>query len=103
MDSVVLRLQQECLDSGVPVLEILRKALVIARKLSLVDAQAWIEKELNGYKSGDKPPAYRLLRGQIRVRNPYHGWQPVIFEDPVEADYLSKCFSGQPIGELEHL
>jgi hypothetical protein len=103
MDSVVLRLQQECLDSSVPVLEILRKALVIARKLSLVDAQAWIEKELNGYKSGDKPPAHRILKGQIRVRNPYHGWQPVIFEDPVEADHFSKCFSGQPIGELEHL
>ncbi len=103
MESVVLQLQRECLDSSVPILDILRKALVVARKLLLVDAQAWIEKELNGYQSGDARPPHRLLTGQIRVRNPYHGWQPLIFDDPVEANYLSKCFSGQPIGELEHL
>jgi hypothetical protein len=103
MESVVLQLQQECLDARVPALEILRKALVVARKLSLVDAQVWIEKELNGYKSGDAPPPHRCLTGRIRVQNPYHGWQPVIFEDPGEAEYLSKCFLIQPIGELEHL
>ena len=103
MESVVLQLQRECLDSRVPILDILRKALVVARKLSLADAQAWIEKELNGYHRSDAPPTHRLLTGQVRVRNPYHGWQPVIFEDPVEAERSSKCFSGQPIGELEDL
>src|ERR1035441_1726263 len=86
MESVVLQLQRECLDSRVPILDILRKALVVARKLSLADAQAWIEKELNGYHRSDAPPTHRLLTGQVRVRNPYHGWQPVIFEDPVEAE-----------------
>lgn len=103
MESVVLQLQRECLNSRIPILDILRKALVIARKLSLADAQTWIEKELNGYQSGDTPPPHRLLKAQIGVRNPYRGWQPVIFEDPVEADYRSKCFEAQPIGELEHL
>src|ERR1035441_3903106 len=32
MESVVLQLQRECLDSRVPILDILRKALVVARK-----------------------------------------------------------------------
>lgn len=61
MESVVLQLQRECLDTHVPILEILRKALVGARKLSLVEAQTWIEKELNGYPNGDAPPTHRLL------------------------------------------
>jgi hypothetical protein len=103
MQPLVLQLQAECLDSRVSILEVLRKALVVARKLDLVDAQAWIEKELNGYKIGDSAPAHRLLTGQIRVWNPYHGWQPVIFEDRQEEFYLSKCFLGQPVGELEDL
>jgi hypothetical protein len=103
MQPLVLQLQAECLDAGVSILEVLRKALVVARKLSLTDAQAWIEKELNGYKSGDEAPPHRLLTGQIRSWNPYHGWIPMIFEDHREAAYLSKCFVGQPIGELEDL
>jgi len=56
MQPLVLQLQAECLDAGVSILEVLRKALVVARKLSLTEAQAWIEKELNGYKSGDEAP-----------------------------------------------
>src|ERR1039457_2024647 len=104
MESVVLQLQAECLDSRVPILDVLRKALVVARKLSLKDAQAWIEKELNGYKVGDKAPPYRLLIGQIRAWNAYYqGWIPVMFQDSREAASLSKCFAGQPVGELEDL
>lgn len=103
MQPLVLQLQAECLDSHVSILEVLRKALVVARKLSLSEAQVWIEKELNGYKSGDEAPPYRLLTGQIRSWNPYHGWIPMVFEDHREAEYMSKCFVGQPIGELEDL
>ena len=103
MESVVLQLQRECLDSNVPILEILRKALVVARKLSLADAQLWIGKELNGYQSGDAPPPHRLLKARIGVRNPYHGWQPLMFGNPADADFCAMCFAGQPIGELEHL
>ncbi len=104
MQPLVLQLQAECLDSHVSILEVLRKALVVARKLSLTEAQMWIEKELNGYKRGDVAPPHRLLTGQIRSWNPYQGcWIPMIFEDPREATYFSKCFLGQPIGEVEDL
>jgi hypothetical protein len=47
MEPLVLQLQAECLNSRVSILEVLRKALVVARKLSLTDAQVWVEKELN--------------------------------------------------------
>ncbi|HSU57815.1 MAG TPA: hypothetical protein VLI55_00765 [Bryobacteraceae bacterium] len=83
--------------------EILRKAQVAARTLALAEAQTWIETELNGYKSGDSAPPDRLLTGRIVAWNPYHRWIPVIFQDSREAAYLSKCFVGQPVGELEGL
>lgn len=103
MEPLVLQLQAECLDARVSILEVLRKALVVARKLSLVDAQSWIVRELNGYKNGDKAPPHRLLTGQIRAWNPCHGWIPVMFQDSREATYLARCYVAQPVGELEEL
>jgi AbiTii len=103
MSSLVLQLQAECLDSNVAVSDVLRKALVVARKLSLTDALTWVEKELSGYKSGDAPPPYRILTGLIRAWNPYQGWVPVVFEDTREAKHFSQCFVGQAVGELEAL
>ena len=39
----------------------------------------------NKYKNLDKIPDYRLLRGEVKAWNPYHGWIPVIFEDDIES------------------
>src|SRR5437867_12537470 len=78
MSSLVLQLQGECLDSSASTLEILRKALVVARKLGVKDFQAWIEKELKGYDDFANIPSYRKLRGQLRAFNPYVGWIPII-------------------------
>jgi hypothetical protein len=103
MEPLVLQLQAECLDSRVSILEVLRKALVVARKLSLTSAQSWIERELNGYKAGDNVPPHRLLTGQIRAWNPHHGWIPMMFGDAREATYLATCVVVQPVGELEEL
>jgi hypothetical protein len=49
MQSLLLQLQGECLDSSVSIPDVLRKALVVARKLGVKDFQTWIEKALNGY------------------------------------------------------
>jgi hypothetical protein len=103
MTPLVLQLEAECLDSKISILEVMRKALVVARKLSLTDTEDWITKELNGYKNGDKAPAYRLVTGQIRAWNPYHGWIPVIVTDSEYADTMSKCFVGQAVGALEDI
>ena len=77
---------------------------MIARKLTLADAQAWIEKELNGYTPGDKEPPHRILHGEIRAWNPSLGnWIPVIMHDSGAVKMLSECFAGQPVGKLEDL
>jgi len=101
MSSVIVELQREALDKNVRVSDLLRKALVVARKLKLTEFQEWIEKELNGYKN--QVPDYRIVTGKVRAWNPYNGWIPVIFNDPKEAEALSKRANGQSIAELEEL
>lgn len=103
MASVVIQLQQEALNADVPVSELLRKALVVARKLGQRDFQKWIEGELNGYAGGKDAPVYREVRGQVRGWNPYRGWIPLIFEDAALGEKLSRRKSSQSITELEHL
>jgi hypothetical protein len=101
MTSLILDLQRDALDSNIRVSDLLRKALVAARKLGIKDFEAWINLELNGYVEWKNIPTYRMLQGQIEAWNPFYGWQPVIFEDPEYAKALSSCSVSQSIGEIE--
>jgi AbiTii len=103
VSSVVIELQREALDRSVRVSDLLRKALVVARKLSLRQFQTWIENELNGYSNGDDVPEYREMSGEVRGWNPVRGWIPIIFEDPEEGEILSHRKCGQSIAEIEHM
>jgi hypothetical protein len=103
VSSVVIELQREALDRGVRVSDLLRKALVVARKLGLREFQTWIEKELNGYGNGDDVPEYREMFGEVRGWNPVRGWIPLLFEDPKEGEMLSHRKCGQAIAEIEHM
>ncbi|MEO0541525.1 MAG: hypothetical protein AAFZ80_11770, partial [Cyanobacteria bacterium P01_A01_bin.105] len=80
MNSLVLELQRDALDSSISVLDILRKAYVVARKLDIEQFQKWIELELNGYNEHSIPD-YRSVKGQLRAWNPYHGWHPIVTYD----------------------
>ncbi len=101
MSSVIIELQSEALDKTVKVSDLLRKALVVARKLKIGEFQEWIEKELNGYD--DDAPDYRVAKGKVIGWNPYNGWIPLIFEDPEEAAVYSERAAGQTIAEIENL
>jgi AbiTii len=102
MSSLVLELQADTLNSAVSTLDVLRKALVVAKKLGIEKFQKWIELELKGYY-GLSVPTYRFTRGQLRAWNPYHGWQPIQVESKeiqkIFAD-LCECPINQPISEL---
>ena len=99
---LIIQIQRECLDKEISVSDILRKAKVAAVKLELVDFQEWINNELNGYtKSAEELPPYRQLHGELKVFNPYRGWQPVFFEDPSSDKRYSSAPLGQAIGPLE--
>jgi len=78
--SVVLELQQLASDSEKNIIDLLRKALLVATKLNLVEFKQWIQNELNGYKGGELP-AYRQIHAQVKGKNPYHGLISIGFPD----------------------
>jgi AbiTii len=102
MPPVILQLQQDALDRAVPASDLLRKALVVAKKLGLAEFEQWVTSELGGYK-GSEVPAYREVTGQIRGWNPYRGWIPLVFEDTDFGEKMSRRKTHQAVPEMEHL
>lgn len=99
MVSLISELQKETLDSSVSVLDILRKALVVSKKLNVEEMKNWIILELNGYKIDDEIPTYRKINGNLKGYNPFHGWQPIMLDEDM-TELLSSKEVAQPIGEL---
>ena len=102
MASLVLELQRDALDKSIPVADLLRKALVVARKLKVIDIVEWLGHELNGY-DGAKVPQYRKLRGELKVFNPYNGWIPLRMSNTQHAEMLATRGTSQPISELDQI
>jgi hypothetical protein len=106
MPGIVLELQREALDKSARVSDLLRKALLVARKLKVVDLESWILFELNGYTDGSKIPDYRWMRGEIKSLNPYNGmWLPIMFRESQSEIHnsLTKRQCSQAIAEIESL
>lgn len=101
-DSVVIELQRDALDRKVPVTDLLRKALVVAKKLKILELEEWITKELSGYSETDTVPDYRVITGQVRGWNPYRGWQPIYFPNAEMEEKLSQRGNCQTIAEIEN-
>ena len=60
--SLVAQLQNDVVDSGVPISDILRKAKVLASLLKNEEFKHWIDAELKGYDNADDLPDYRKFR-----------------------------------------
>lgn len=81
MSSIVLELQNEITTQNCDIVNILRRAHVIAIKLGLADFDKWITDELNGYSDQNAIPDYRKVRGVLKAFNPYNGWIPTLIQD----------------------
>lgn len=103
MPSLVLELQRDALNPGVRVSDLLRRALVVARKLNLPEFEEWVSHELEGYPLGTLPPAYRVFEGEPRVWNPFQGWQPLVFADAAQKRAVCLQPTRQPVAEVEAL
>jgi hypothetical protein len=103
MASLVLELQRDALNKSVNTADLLRKALVVARKLKVTDIVEWLTNELNGYPKGASVPEYRMLKGELKVHNPYHGWKPLLISNTKHAELLSKRGTSQSISELDQI
>ena len=51
MAKIVIELQHEALKSDFDIMNLLRNAYLVARKLKLQEFEEWIKEELNGYKN----------------------------------------------------
>lgn len=103
MAGLVFELQKDSLDSEIKVSNLLRKAFTVSKKLGIIEIEAWLNKELSGYKSEDAIPTYRIVRGQVKAWNPYNGWIPLICNDTDMVEKLSVRAISESIGELDSL
>jgi hypothetical protein len=99
MSSIIQELQSDALNQKISVTELLQKCLLVATKLGIVEFASWTRLELDGYR-GREVPEYRIIYGEPKIFDPYHGYQPIFFEDPEDAEFISKMNFNQPIGEI---
>lgn len=81
MGSIVLELQNEIVSSNCDIVNILRRAHLVASKLELAEFDQWIQYELNGYPNQELCPEYRKIHGSLKAYNPYNGWIPTLIQD----------------------
>ena len=102
MPAIVPELVNMASDPNIALGDLLRRALVAAKRLDVPDFAEWISAELNGYK-GKPIPDYRNLNGHPQVFNPYRGYQPMHMPTPDWAEAVSKAKVWQSIPELEKM
>lgn len=100
MSSIVLDLQSEVTKPDCDIVSVLRKAHLIASKLGLIDFDKWILCELNGYKSNETVPDYRIVRGQLKAYNPYNGWIPTMMYDRELEDEICRISVKNSVSEI---
>ncbi|MGL6448470.1 hypothetical protein [Aeromonas hydrophila] len=81
--------------------DLLRKAMVAARLLKQPEWATWIGYELQGYPNDIELPPYRVIRCELKARNPFRGLIPIIISHPEYAEAVSTCRIGQSISGLE--
>lgn len=102
MASLVQELEQDAYNSSASLSNMLRKAKAVAVKLQLQQPIEWVEAELKGYTSAEVPD-YRLIEGRARTRNPFHGWQPLMFGDAEIERIVCEFPIRNSVKEIEHL
>ena len=102
MSKLVIELQRDIIENRLDTISILRKAKLIAAKLSLNDFNQWIDYELNGYDNHADIPEYRNIVGEVKARNPYYGLIPVIMSSSISKQLNARKLLN-PISELVSL
>lgn len=100
MPGLVEELQRKALDRDCPIADLLRHALLTARKLKVASTAEWIDAELHGYDSTEIPD-YRILTGQPLAKSPYHGWIPIRMPNAELTLKISEITLGNAIADLD--
>ncbi len=103
MEEKLQKLKEDVTKSDIKVSELLRSAKILAHELQDKKFLDWINDEINGYDSKE-PPEYRLVNGEPKGFNPYHGWVSAVFtNDQGVQKLLSQKHLNQSTSELEDL
>jgi hypothetical protein len=98
--SLVDELQIDASNTSMTVANLLRKALVVAAKLELSDAPAWIRNELAGYKGDVQVPPYRIVHGTLMAKH-FQGWLAAQLPTADFQQKVSEQFISDSVAELE--
>jgi len=99
MTAIVPELVNMATDPSVSTSDLLRKALVVARRLEIKELADWINCELNGY-SGQDIPEYRHVRSELKAMNPVRGPIPLYLPSAEMAEALTASHLRQSLPEL---
>lgn len=102
MPALVTELVNAAIDQNTSVADLLRRALVAARRLGVPELTDWISAELNGYHTNELPE-YRLLRGTPICEGELGGWMPLEVRDPEMYEKMTQARIATSIPELEQL
>lgn len=90
MSNIFFDLQQELLLKDCDIIQALRKAHLLALRIGCAEFDVWVQFELNGYSGHMKEiPYYRRITGNVKAKNPFGNWVPVIKEDGLADEELS--------------
>jgi hypothetical protein len=103
MSSIVIELQRDSLNAAIDVSGLLRKALVIATKLSIPDFKNWIESELGGYRDVSSVPPYRTTTSQVVAQDDWGRWIPVLFDNTDMFETVATVRLLDTVAEIEAL
>ena len=108
--SLLQDVQATAIDASVPISTLLRKCAVLANRLNNDELRAWVAKELNGYKSADDVPDYRILGASAtgHLAGPFgSGYQNITIPPILLPDwgrkYAEEMRFTQPIATIEDL
>ena len=108
--SLLQDVQNAAIDASVPISTLLRKCAVLATRLNNDELWAWVAKELNGYKSVDDVPDYRIIGAPAtgHLAGPFRsGYQNIIIPPILLPDWGRKFAEEvrftQPIATIEDL
>jgi len=101
MPALVPELVDMASTPAVSTADLLRRALVVARRLAAPELVDWISFELNGYTG--EVPDYRNLRGQLKAMNPINGPIPLMMPSAAATERYSRANISQGVPELVEL
>lgn len=104
MSALVPELVDMASDPAVSTTDLLRRALVVARRLSVPELADWINSEMNGFSHDAPVPGYRVLYGELVAYNDVLGHDiPCATPDDRTSEYLRRHSEHQSTPVLEQL